>query len=190
MTGRMKLYIGLLALGVVLVGGGLWFLLNSPPRIDVPEGEPVVAMNITNFAGGTASQLAIYEDGTVIYRENDGFRREAVDLDYPATSTWRTGNLQEEEIDNLVDFFRNSHFDELDTYYQSPGAPDPDEWGATDFIVSFNYGDLNKTVRAFGYLTPIGSVAPPEMPYPLDEIHKRLMDIVENRTKEIYRETF
>ncbi len=190
MTGKMKLYIGLLVLGLLMVGGGLWFLLNTPPRIDIPEGEPVIAMNITNFSVGTASQLAIYENGTVIYRENKGFRRGWED--YPPTSTWRVGNLREEEMDSLIDFLRRSRFDELDTYYQSSGSHGEagGMWGETVFIVSFNYGDLHKTVRALGYLTPIGSMAPPDMPYPLDEIHKKLMDIVGNKTEEVYRETF
>lgn len=35
MTGKMKLYIGLLVLGLVLLGGGLWFLFNSSPRLDI-----------------------------------------------------------------------------------------------------------------------------------------------------------
>jgi len=91
MTGKMKLYAGLLVLGLVLVGGGLWFLFNPSSVIEVPEGEPVIAMNITRPAGGTATQLAIYENGTVICRENKGFRRGWED--YPPTITWRAGTL-------------------------------------------------------------------------------------------------
>ncbi len=36
MTGKLKLYIGLLVVGLVMVGGGSWGLLNSPSKIEIP----------------------------------------------------------------------------------------------------------------------------------------------------------
>ncbi|MBA7658938.1 hypothetical protein ES703_66901 [subsurface metagenome] len=56
MTGKTRLYIGLLVVGLVLVGSGLWLLLNPVPRINVPESTPVIAMDITHTMGGTRSQ--------------------------------------------------------------------------------------------------------------------------------------
>ncbi|GAI73391.1 unnamed protein product, partial [marine sediment metagenome] len=53
MNGKTRLYIGLLVVGLVLLGSGLWFLLNPAPRISVPEGTPVIAMDITHTMGGT-----------------------------------------------------------------------------------------------------------------------------------------
>jgi len=187
-TGKMKLYTGLLVPGLVLVGVGLWFLFNPAPVIEVPVGEPVIAMNITNPAGGTATQLAIYEDSTVICRENAGFRREAADPDNPATSIWRAGNLQMEELNSLFDLFNSSAFQEMDVYYQSVNSQGIDDgWGGTDCIISFAVQDSDKKVRAFGYLTPIGSNPPVELPYPLNEIHEKLMGIIEDRTEEVYQ---
>jgi len=79
----------------------------------------------------------------------------------------------------------------MNTYYQPPGSHGIEAWmGETDFIISFNYEDLNKIVRAFGYLTPIGSNPPSELPYPLDEIHEKLLDTIAKRTEEVYRKTY
>ena len=87
--------------------------------------------------------------------------------------------------------FSSGDFQEMDTYYQSPGSHGIEVgWGETDFIVSFNYENTEKTVRAFGYLTPIGSIPPAELPNPLNEIHAKLMDIAENRTEEVCRGSF
>ncbi len=81
MTAKLKLYIGLLPLGLALLGGGLWFLLNpitsapvTVPVFDVPEGEPVIIMERVFIMGGERNQLAIYEDGTVIYHKDKGLR--------------------------------------------------------------------------------------------------------------------
>ena len=185
MTGKMKLYIGLLVLGLAMVGTGLWFLFNPVPVIKIPEGEPVIAMELDFVMGGKESQLAIYEDGTVIYHEDKGLRPPPL-MGRTPTRTWKTGLLQEEELNNLIDFFKSSKFDELDTYYQ---YPDPSWEGGTisDMYctVSINYGDLYKAVRAFGYLTPDKGLTYPDMPYPFNEIYKKLKDIAENKTVEV-----
>jgi hypothetical protein len=188
MTGKMKLYIGLLVLGLLLVGGGLWFLLNPVPVIDIPEGDPVIAMNVDYIMGGRFNSLRIYEDRTVIYHEDKGLRMSTPE--HPPTRTWKTGKLEEEELNSLIDFFKSSQFDELDSYYQ---FPDPSWESGTisdmDCTVSIDYGDLHKAVRAFGYLTPDKGLTYPDMPYPLNEIYKKLKDIAENKTAEVYRET-
>ena len=190
MTSKMKLYIGLLVLGLAMVGGGLWFVLNSPPKIKIPEGSPVIGMDIFFSMRGEASELAIYEDGTVIYHEDKGLRQ-LVSPERPATRTWRTGLLQEEELNNLIDFFKTSKFDELDSYYQ---YPDPASGGGVTSdmycTISISSGNVSNTVKTFGYLTPDhGPDLVPDLPYPLNEIYRRLRAIIDDNTEEVYRET-
>ena len=188
MTGKMRLYIGLLVLGLVLLGGGLWFLFKPVPVIDIPEGEPVIVMDILFSMRGEASQLAIYEDGAVIYHKEDNLRMSTPEN--PPTSTWGKGLPQEEELTSLIDFFESSQFDQLDEYYQYPGAGD--KGGVISDMnctTSIDYGDLHKAVRAFGYLTPDRDMTYPDMPYPLNEIYRRLRIIIEGKTEEGYHES-
>jgi hypothetical protein len=42
MTGKLKLYIFLLVLGLMVIGGGVWILAKSPPQINIPEDNPVI----------------------------------------------------------------------------------------------------------------------------------------------------
>ena len=189
MTVRMKLYIGLLALGVLLVGGGLWLLLNRAPVIDIPEGEPVIVMDILFSMGGEESQLAIYEDGTVIYHEDKGLRPPPLPGE-SATRTWKKGVLRQDELNSLIDFFKSVQFDELDEYYKSPGASG--EGGVISDLyctISINSGDYNNTVTAFGYFPPDKISPYPSLPYPLGDIYMELKQIIENRMEEVYSET-
>ena len=189
MTGKMKLYIGLLALGLLLLGGGLWLLYNPVPVIEIPEGEPVIVIDISFRMGGEQSQLAIYKNGTVIYHEDKGLRPPPPP-EHPPTRTWKTGKLEEEELSGLIDFFKSSKFDELDTYYQSPsvsvGAGVISDLYCT---ISISSGNFSNTVRTFGYFPPDSNLPYPGLPYPLDEIYEKLKDIEDNRTEEVYRET-
>jgi len=90
MTGKIKLYIGLLALGLALIGGGVWLLFSSPPEIDIPEEAPIITMhNSYRTIGQGPDILNIYEGGTVIYIEEKGIS--------PRTRIWKTGQLQNEE---------------------------------------------------------------------------------------------
>lgn len=49
-------------------------------------------------------------------------------------------------------------------------------------------GGLHKAVRAFGYPTPDRDMTYPDMPYPLNEIYRRLKIIIEDRTEEVAHE--
>jgi len=190
MTGKMKLYLGLLALGLLLVGGGLWFLYNPVPVIDIPEGTPVISEKLDYIMRGEFSYLYIYEDGSVIYIEEKGLRLPSPG--HPPTRTWKTGKLQLEELNSLLEFVKNSGFEKLDEYYQFPGKPIEGggfTMGDMGFTITIDYGNLNKTVTAFGYLTPDQGKTYPDMPYPLNEIYKKLKDIAENKTEEVYRES-
>ena len=182
MTGKIKLYIGLLVLGVVLIGGGVWFLVNAPPAIDIPESDPVIAMNTLYTMRGERSQLAIYEDGTIICVEDKGLRFPLPGN--PATRTWKTGQLQGGELNSLLEFFKDSRFAELDDSYGWSSIPQSD----LDCEISVNYQGLVKNVRATGYLSTDGGMTYPDMPYPLNEIYRELKHIAENRTEEVRHE--
>jgi len=58
------------------------------------------------------NHLYIYEDGTVIYSEDRGLRMPT--RENPPIRTWKKGQLQEEELNSLLEFFRDSRFGELD----------------------------------------------------------------------------
>ena len=195
MAGKMKLYLGLLVLGLVLVGGGLWLLYNPVPVIEIPEGEPVIAMNLDFVMRGESSKLYLYDDGGVLYVEEKNLRMPT--REYPPTRVWGKGQIQAEELSSLIRLFQTGEFAELDKYYQFSGKPmEPIEgvptggftMGDGSFTFSINYGDLQKTVTAFGYLTPDHGITYPDMPYPLNEIYKKLKQIIENSTKEVYSE--
>ncbi len=62
----LKLYYGLLVLGLVAVGGGSWGLLTSPPKIEIPEGTPVVAMELDFVMRGQFDKLYLYDNGAVL----------------------------------------------------------------------------------------------------------------------------
>lgn len=189
MTGKIKLYIGLLVLGVALIGGGLWFLVNAPPAIDIPEGSAVIAMDVNRIMAGEFNHLYIYADGSIIYVEEKNLRMPT--REYPPTRIWETGKLREEELKSLLEFIKNSGFEELEDGYKFPGKPIAGggfSMGDMNYAVSINYGDLHKTVWALGYLTPDQGLTYPDLPYPLNEIYSKLKNIAENQTEESYRE--
>ena len=192
----MRLYIGLLVLGLVLVGGGSWGLLNSPSRIEIPEGAPIIAMELDFMMMGESDKLYLYDDGGVLYVEEKNLRMPT--REYPPTRVWEKGQIQAEEMSSLIRLFQTSEFAELDEYYHFSGKPmEPIEgapiggftMGDGSFIFSINYGDLQKTVTAFGYLTPDHGITYPDMPYPLNEIYERLRVIIDDKTQEVYRES-
>ena len=207
MTGKTKLYIGLLALGVVLIGGGLWLLFHPAPAVDAPEGTPaisektsyshlipdstpIISANISHVMRGEFNLLSIYEDGEIIYIEEKGLRMPSPE--YPPTRIWRTGQISSEELSSLINFFRDNHFDELNDHYKFPGIPVEGSgtgFGDMDGTISIDYQDLHKTVRAAQYISHDDGMTYPDMPYPLNEIYRKLRDIAVNRTAEVARES-
>jgi hypothetical protein len=171
MTGKMKLYIGLLILGLVLIGGGVWLLFH--PVVDTPaisentsyshlfpDSPPVISANISHVMSGEFNSLSIYGDGEIIYIKEEGLRMRLHSPEYPPTRTWRTGQLQEEELDSLLDFIKKSGFEGLEDRYKFPGEPIESNGlsgfreGDMFYTVAVNYGDLHKKVGASSYLTP------------------------------------
>jgi hypothetical protein len=181
MTGKMKLYIGLLVLGLALVGSGLWFLLNPSPVVEIPEDEPVIAMENLYTMAGERNTLFIYEDGTVICLEETGLRPTM-----NKTRTWKKGHIDEQELNTIMLFIQDIRFAELEESYYQSAIPQSD----LQHIISVKYQDIDKTVVVNGYFSPDSSKPYPKLPYPLDEIYNKLMDIADNKTEEIYQESF
>ena len=151
---------------------------RAPPR---PAGSWVVAMEVEYLLGGKESCLTISENGTVIYIQEKGLRPPRA----KHVKIRREGQLTKEELSSLIEFFKESGFDELSESYAYQGNPMSDR----RLTVFIDYQDMNKTVTAFGYLTREDIPPYLDMPYPLNEIYKRLKHIAENRTEEIHRET-
>ncbi|MDD4986770.1 MAG: hypothetical protein PHQ43_13540 [Dehalococcoidales bacterium] len=189
MTGKMKLYIGLLALGVVVIGGGVWMLVQSPPEIEIPEGSPVIYEQRDYVMRGEFKYLYIYEDGSIIYIEEKGLRPPGGN----PTRTWEKGKLFTQlQLDSLLAYLENSGLGEMDEYYQFPGKPSENPSGGISmgdmkFTITVNSDNLSKTVSAFGYLTHDNGETYPDMPFPLNDIYGRLRT-VSDMTEEVYQE--
>ncbi|MDP2730852.1 MAG: hypothetical protein Q8O55_10280 [Dehalococcoidales bacterium] len=195
MTGKLKLYYGLLVLGLVLVGGGTWGLLNSTPKIQIPEDAPVVATQLDFVMRGEFDKLYLYDDGTVVYVEEKNLRMPVPEN--PPVRIWSKGQIRSEELTEILRLFQTTEFAELGDYYQFPGQPmDPIPgvppggftMGDGKFTFHVDYSDLQKTVTAFGYLTPDHGITYPDMPYPLNELYKRLRVVIDDKIREVYRE--
>jgi len=189
MTGKLKLYIGLLVLGLLLLTSGGWLYYSSPAnKVPVPSGTPAIVMNVGRTMAGALSYLAIYEDGTVINVEESGLRPPGA----RATRVWKTGTLQKEEFDSLIQLFADNA-NELEETYRFDGIKNPDgstSSGDLDLTIHIDYQGLNKMVRAGLYMSPESSlfyVSYPDMPYPLNEIYERLRAIA-LQTEEVARE--
>ncbi len=203
MGSKKRLYIGLLILGLLLIGSGLWLLFHPAPAADapaisektsyshlIPDSTPIISANISHVMRGEFDLFSIYEDGKVIYIEEKGLRMPSPEN--PPTRTWKTGQLQEEELGSLLEFIRNSSFKELKSKYKFPGEPlEGGGFTTGDMIltITVNSDNLSKTVTAFSYLTPDKGLTYPEMPYPLNEIYKRLKQIANNQTQVVASET-
>jgi len=179
MTSKMKLYIGLLALGIVVVGGGVWMLAKSPPQINIPEDNPVIYEQLDYVMRGEFKYLYIYDDGSIIYVEEKGLR--------PAggnpTRIWKTGEIRQQQLDSLLAYLGNSQLETLEDHYVYSGERKSD----MQFTITVNSDKLSKTVSALGYPAPDNGGAYLDMPAPLNEIYERLKTI-SGLTEEVYRE--
>jgi len=154
--------------------------LASPPLVGVsiPGGNPVIFERRDYVMRGQFSFLYVYEDGSILFIEEKGLRMAT--SQNPGTRTWKTGKLQPQELDNLIQLFTSSGFKKLDEYYKFPGEPIKGgpaggfRMGDMSFTVSINYGSLSRTVTALGYLTPDGGETYPDMPSPLNKIYVQL----------------
>ncbi|MDP2730853.1 MAG: hypothetical protein Q8O55_10285 [Dehalococcoidales bacterium] len=178
MTVRTKLYIGLLALVVVMVGGSLWFLFNATPVIDIPEGKPIIAAESSYTLGAQdRDRLFIYENGMVVFVEDEWYRPTM-----SKTRTWNVGQLEKVELDNIILLFQSDNFTALEDSYKWPPPS-----RVFNYIVSIDYQGITKTVTVTGYPTPDEGLTYPDMPYPLNEIYQELKQVIDN-TEEVYSE--
>ncbi|OGN88774.1 MAG: hypothetical protein A2158_03770 [Chloroflexi bacterium RBG_13_46_14] len=180
MNMKFWLYSGLLVLVLALVGVGIWFVLKPADKVEIPETDPWMVMDISYLEEGTQSQLTIYDDGTVIHWKDTGLPGA---LSPDPARTWRTGTLDSEEMDDLSEFLDTIGFNELDEYYLSSAVS-----ANETVIIEDNYlkisVDNENTVTAHGYFTPLTSSQFYPLPDPLAELREKLDDIVANNTKE------
>ncbi len=207
MTNRMPLLISLAVLGLIVVGGGVWFLFNPFQRTEVtekgqitiklPDTPAIISEKLEYVMRGEFDDLYIYSDGSVIYVEEKGLRMAW--SEHPPTRIWKLGKLNEEELVSLISLFQTNEFNVLKDHYQYSGNPIdplgsiPTSGGFTmgdgSFTFSINYAGFQKEVVANGFLTPDRGETYPSMPYPLDEIYVKLRDVILNHIKEISTET-
>jgi hypothetical protein len=185
MSGKTKLLLGLLALGIVLVGGGLWLSQQSfGDKMEFPEGDPVIYQQLDYVMQGKFSRLFIYADGAVVYVEDSGLRM--IPPGQSAIRRWSTGQLAPAELDALLNLFRDGRFFRLDEYIQFPGETDSGgvtREGDGKFTFRVNSAGLNKTVTVYGYLTPDNGQTYPDMPVPLNDIYVHLRALVPSLTQ-------
>jgi hypothetical protein len=193
MTGKTWLYSGLMVVVLALMGFGIWFVLNPEDKIEIPEGDPLVLMDINNPEAGTLSQLSIYEDGAVLYVEDSGLEMPVQQGD-KYTRTWRTGKVSSEDIDYFFDYLDSISFNEIKQTYLSPDIEKRFETNpahpslgigeSEDYIRIYADNDVvNNTIYAIGFFEP-SSESYSELPYPVNFIYAELADIIENNTEE------
>lgn len=180
MGNKIWLYSGLLVIVLALVGVGIWLVLRPADKVEIPETDPWLVMDISYLEEGTQSQLSIYDDGTVINWEDTGLPGA---LSPDPTRTWRTGKLDSDEMDNLSGFLDTIGFDELEEYYLSEAISANGTVTIQDNYLKISVDDGN-TVTAHGYFTPMTSSQYYPLPDPLADLRKKLDDIVENNTEE------
>ena len=188
------MYSSLLVAVLALMGFGIWFVLSPKDKIEMPEGEPMVLIDINIPERRTLSQLSIYENGTVIFVEDS-------DIEMPMQQgddyirTWRTGKVDSGDLDYFFSYLDSIDFYEIETTFISPDAYEgiPDDRGAShvvpggliDYVRIF--ADNNQTENAIEAIGYISNNTDPgaELPYPVNFIYAELVDIIENNTEEV-----
>lgn len=154
-------------------------------RPEVPEGNPIITMQIRTLLGGTFEKLDIYSSGEVLDVKDTNLRMPPPE---GPTRVWRTGQIQAEEFNSLIQLFQSSEFASLNNSYVFPGKPivGGPAGGFTQsdagYTFSINYTGLQKSVSAFGYMVA------GDMPYPLGELLLKIRAVIDNDTQEVYRE--
>ncbi len=174
----------LLGTGVLLIAGGLWLRHHIATAVPSPQSPAAAVMEIENELDGLTRQLFVYEDGLVIYFEQTGVRMPT--WEHPAIRVWRTGRLDRDDMDKLLSILRDSNFDALAgeyAYHSSPAA------NSTFGMFSIYFREVDKKIIARGYRIETDDTDAPELPSPLNTIHDTLNDIIENKTKEVARQS-
>ena len=187
---KVAVFIAFLVLGLALVGIAAWALAQpSPSPVTLPEGTPIMEERLDFVMRGRFDRLYLYEDGSVVHVQYINMRLSGPDN--PPTRIWRTGRVQADQFNQIIELFRSSQFAALEKNYQFPGKPIEGGGftaGDVSCTLSIAYGDLSKSVTASGYLTPDHDATYPDMPYPINELYAKLTDLVSSQTKEVARE--
>jgi hypothetical protein len=181
MYGKFWLYSVLLVIVLALVGVGIWFVLRPVDQVEIPDADPWLVMDVSYLEEGTQSQLSIYDDGTIIQWDDAGLPGA---LSPDPTRTWRTGELDSGEMDDLSEFLDTIGFNELEEYYLSEAISANESVIIQDNYLKVSVDD-EKTVTAHGYFTPVTSSKFYPLPDPLTELQARLNDIIDNNTEEV-----
>lgn len=181
MGNKIWLYSGLLVLVLALVGVGIWYVLRPIDKVDIPESDPWMVMDTSYLEEGTQSQLSIYDDGTIIHWEDTGLPGA---LSPDPTRTWRTGELDSKEMEELSEFLETIGFNDLEEYYLSEAIS-----ANGTVVIEDNYlkisVDNENTITAHGYFTPVTSSKFYPLPDPMAELQARLNGIIDNKTEEV-----
>ena len=204
MTGKTWLYSGLMVVVLALMGFGIWFVLNSGDKVNIPEGDPVVLVDFNNPENGTLSQLSIYEDGTVIYVEDSGLEMPVLQGD-EYIRTWRTGTLDSGEIEDFFSvldsfyffesggpvIFTRSDMMEEDVSKEEPEPTGPSLYpgGPVEYIRIFaDNGHKENTIVVIGYVSTGAAVMQAlhdEPDFSFKHIYAELADIIVNKVEKI-----
>ncbi len=154
---------------------------DGAPELYAPQSEQVISERLHDIKNGEFRYLSIYEDGSLTSIQMEGLR-EPVSQHVVIK---KTGKFDEEELRSLIEFFEISGFKEMNKNNEFPGSAASD----MHYSVSARLGSSYQYVMASNYLSPDGGKTYPDMPYPLNEIYKRLKEIADNRTKEAAHES-
>jgi hypothetical protein len=196
-TKRSLLYI-LLALGILVIGAGVWFVINPPvevlkvtlpglpvtkmivpSEITVPQGSPVIVMCTASRNASMNNYLYIYTDRRVI-AVFEGLARP--DHGRQGFRFWKKSLLSAQQFDSLVQLFKDKQA-VLNDNYRFPGyqvVENETMKGDMDTYLSIDYKGITKSVEALDYLSSYSSYFSGTyagMPSPLSEICKTLNDI-------------
>lgn len=156
-------------------------------NIRLPDEKPVIFMQLSRVMGGTNDEVSIYDDGTVISLKERNLRQMIVQI--APERAWRTGTISAGNVTGLFEFLESVNLNELEGNYS---AVDPEAKSGVisdlQMAVTVRNNNRIKNVVAFGYSTPDSERPNKTLPWPLGEIYLKLIDIAENKTKEIYCE--
>lgn len=204
MNGKVWVYSGLLILVLALMGFGIWFVLSPEDKIEIPEGDPMILMDINNPEAGILSQLSVYEDGTVIHVEDSGLEMPFQQGD-EYVRTWRTGKVNSGDLDYFFSYLDSIDFYEIEYAFIRPGVIEetippeklmPNEMpkakgpsffpgGPDDYIrIYANDGQRENTIEVLCYIST-GVDPYNELPSPAEYIYAELADIIMNKSERI-----
>jgi hypothetical protein len=176
----MILLTGLLVVGLAVVGLGIGLLANQPESVRIPSEFPAIASDVTFKESGDRDRLYVYKDGYVLMVEDRG-SSEAGNF----TRTWKTGQLIDGELVELMNLTKKPEFEALANQYRFVGdntTTGTTRIGDMDYALSVNYENIRKIVSLVDYYSPDHETIYPEMPYPLGEIYQRWTGIAETKT--------